>query len=154
MKKNTKVIVTKNNMVKLPEYQTKGSVGCDVYACVNLPVWIQPGESKLISTGLKVIIPEGYEIQVRPRSGLALKKQITVLNTPGTVDSDYRQEIGVILINHGKEPFHVNKGDRIGQLVMNKIEKIEWDLITEDQFKQIIEKEETERKGGFGSTGK
>lgn len=153
-KNKVTVAVVKNNMVKLPEYQTVGSAGCDVCACVNLPVWIQPGESKLIPTGLKVIIPEGYEIQVRPRSGLALKKQITVLNTPGTVDSDFRQEIGVILINHGKEPFHVNKGDRIGQLVINKVEKIEWDLITDEQFNQIKEEEENERNGGFGSTGK
>lgn len=108
---------------------------------------ILPGGRALIPTDLRVAIPEGYEIQVRPRSGLALKNGITVLNTPGTIDSDYRGEIGVIVINHGTEPFTIHAGDRIAQLVLNKVERIEW--------RQVDELPETARsEGGFGSTGK
>lgn len=108
---------------------------------------INPGGRALIPTDLRVAIPEGYEIQVRPRSGLALKNGITVLNTPGTIDADYRGEIGVIVINHGTEPFTIHAGDRIAQLVLNKVERIEWS--------QVEELPETTRgEGGFGSTGK
>lgn len=108
---------------------------------------INPGGRALIPTDLRVAIPEGYEIQVRPRSGLALKNGITVLNTPGTIDSDYRGEIGVIVINHGTEPFTIHAGDRIAQLVLNKVERIEW--------RHVDELPETARsEGGFGSTGK
>ena len=110
-------------------------------------ITINPGGRALIPTGLKVAIPEGYEIQVRPRSGLALKNGITLLNTPGTIDADYRGDIGVIIINHGTEPFIIKAGDRIGQIVLNKVEKIEWQQV--DTLPDTIRGE-----GGFGSTGK
>ena len=110
-------------------------------------ITINPGGRALIPTGLKVAIPEGYEIQVRPRSGLALKNGITLLNTPGTIDADYRGDIGVIIINHGTEPFIIKAGDRIGQIVLNKVEKIEWQQV--DTLPNTIRGE-----GGFGSTGK
>jgi dUTP pyrophosphatase len=139
------VKVKKQNDLQLPQYKTAGSAGCDVRANNKLPVWISPGDAALIPTGLFVAIPQGYEIQVRPRSGLALGKTITVLNTPGTIDSDYRDEIGVILINHGKTRFEVKKGDRIAQLVLQKVERIKWGV--EEEL------DGTDRKGGFGSTG-
>ena len=108
---------------------------------------INPGGRALIPTDLRVAVPEGYELQVRPRSGLALKNGITVLNTPGTIDADYRGEIGVIIINHGTESFTIKAGDRIGQIVLNKVEKIEW--------QQVDTLPDTTRgEGGFGSTGK
>ena len=110
-------------------------------------ITINPGGRALIPTGLKVAIPEGYEIQVRPRSGLALKNGITLLNTPGTIDADYRGDIGVIIINHGTEPFIIKAGDRIGQIILNKVEKIEWQQV--DTLPDTIRGE-----GGFGSTGK
>ena len=109
-------------------------------------VIINPGGRALIPTGLHIALPIGYEAQIRPRSGLALKNGITVLNTPGTIDSDYRGDVGVILINHGLEPFHVMQGDRIAQMVINKIEQVD--------FVQVDELNETNRgTGGFGSTG-
>lgn len=110
-------------------------------------ITINPGGRALIPTGLRVAIPEGYEIQVRPRSGLALKNGITLLNTPGTIDADYRGDIGVIVINHGTEPFTIMSGDRIGQIVLNKVERIEWKEV--DNLSDTIRGE-----GGFGSTGK
>lgn len=110
-------------------------------------ITINPGGRALIPTGLRVAIPEGYEIQVRPRSGLALKNGITLLNTPGTIDADYRGDIGVIVINHGTEPFTIIAGDRIGQIVLNKVERIEWKEV--DNLPDTIRGE-----GGFGSTGK
>ena len=110
-------------------------------------ITINPGGRALIPTGLRVAIPEGYEIQVRPRSGLALKNGITLLNTPGTIDADYRGDIGVIVINHGTEPFTIIAGDRIGQIVLNKVERIEWKEV--DNLSDTIRGE-----GGFGSTGK
>ena len=110
-------------------------------------ITINPGGRALIPTGLRVAIPEGYEIQVRPRSGLALKNGITLLNTPGTIDADYRGDIGVIVINHGTEPFTIVAGDRIGQIVLNKVERIEWKEV--DNLPDTIRGE-----GGFGSTGK
>ena len=110
-------------------------------------ITINPGGRALIPTGLRVAIPEGYEIQVRPRSGLALKNGITLLNTPGTIDADYRGDIGVIVINHGTEPFTIMAGDRIGQIVLNKVERIEWE--------EVYNLPDTIRgEGGFGSTGK
>ena len=110
-------------------------------------ITINPGGRALIPTGLRVAIPEGYEIQVRPRSGLALKNGITLLNTPGTIDADFRGDIGVIIINHGTEPFTIMAGDRIGQIVLNKVERIEW--------KEVYNLPDTIRgEGGFGSTGK
>ena len=154
---------------KLPKYETPQSAGCDVradfsrvspqnpiklfgdgeiiFAGESHPLTmlrLEPGSRALIPTGIFTAIPEGYEIQVRPRSGLALKKGLSVLNTPGTVDADYRAEIGVILINHSKEAVWIEDGERIAQFVLNKVEQIEWETV--DSLN------ETERKGGFGST--
>jgi dUTP pyrophosphatase len=131
----------------LPSYQTAHAAGMDLMAHLSTSVTLQPMERKLIPTGLFVEIPAGFEAQVRPRSGLALKKGITVLNSPGTVDADYRGEIGVILINLSNEPFSRENGERIAQLVIAAHEKAEW--------KQVEILEETQRgSGGFGSTGK
>ena len=131
---------------RLPQYKTSGSSGADVYAFIDSPVTIQPGEVKLIPTGLCCAIPEGYEIQVRPRSGLAAKNGITCLNTPGTIDSDYRGEIKVILINLGKENFTVNNGDRIAQFVVAPV--------VMGEFSIVSSLDKTQRgEGGFGSTG-
>ncbi len=130
--------------IPLPKYQTAGSAGMDVHSAEDLVV--PKGEFKIISTGLKFAIPAGYEIHVRPRSGLAAKNGVTVLNTPGTLDSDYRGILKVILINHGKEDFNIKKGDRIAQIVLNKFEAAELEVT--DSL------EETSRgEGGFGSTG-
>lgn len=131
----------------VPKYGSSLAAGADVKACIEQDLWIDSGESVLIPTGLKVEIPPGYEIQVRPRSGLALKHGITVLNTPGTIDADYRGEIGVILINHGKVPFQVTRGMRIAQVVLAQVCKACFAL---------EEKELTATgrgDGGFGHTG-
>ena len=129
-----------------PKYQTKSSAGMDLMAFVDDPVIIESGEWKLVSTGIYIKLPTGFEAQVRPRSGLALKKGITVLNSPGTIDSDYRGEIGVILINHSKNNFIVNSGDRIAQLVIAKHESI--------KLKNVESIDSSNRgTGGFGSTG-
>jgi dUTP pyrophosphatase len=134
--------LTKDSII--PEYMSKGSSGADIYADEELI--INPGEIKLVSTGFKLSIPEGFEGQVRPRSGLALKHGITVLNAPGTIDSDYRGEVKVILINLGKENFKINKGDRIAQLIIAEVVRANF-TITE-------ELEDTIRSdGGFGHTG-
>ena len=131
----------------LPEYKTDGSSGMDLMANVEQTVKILPGEKKLISTGIMVAIPEQYEIQIRPRSGLAAKNGISVLNTPGTIDSDYRGEIKVILINFGKDIFQINKNDRIAQMIVCPIIKVE--------LKEVENLPETVRgEGGFGSTNK
>ena len=131
----------------LPRYATEGAAGADVRACLpDGPVVIRSGEAKLIPTGIAVEIPEGFEIQVRPRSGLALKKGITVLNTPGTIDSDYRGQVGVVLINHSKNDFTVNHGERIAQFVFAKVEAVRYEVVGSLS--------ETERgSGGYGSTG-
>lgn len=141
-----KVINESNN--DLPQYETKGSAGMDVRAHLESgKIVIEPGERVLIKTGLKLNIPEGMELQVRPRSGLAYKHGITVLNSPGTIDSDYTGDCGVILINHGTSNFVVEPGDRIAQFVFAKYERIEFELSEE--------LDATERgEGGFGSTGK
>lgn len=132
---------------ELPAYSTPHSAGMDVRAFLPEDVVIKPLERKLVPTGLYVEIPVGYEAQIRPRSGLALKKGITILNTPGTIDADYRGEIGVILINLSSEEFIVKNGDRIGQMVFAAHEKVEWKLSEE--------LESTARgEGGFGHTGK
>ena len=128
----------------LPQYARTGDAGMDVFANVEEAVVIKAGERALIPTGLKVGIPVGYEIQVRPRSGLALKKGITVLNTPGTIDAGYRNEVGVILMNHSNEDFIVNPGDKIVQIVLKKFETIEW--------KEVEELGGYDRGGGFGHT--
>lgn len=133
--------------VVIPEYKTAGAAGADVCAFVESPVELNPGDRALIGTGLFFAIPDGYEIQVRPRSGLAAKNGVTVLNAPGTIDSDYRGELKVILINHGKEKFTVNNGDRIAQIVAAPV--------TRAQFCAVETLDQTERgSGGFGSTGK
>jgi len=132
--------------LNLPEYQTVGSSAVDLYAAVSADVLVKPRERKLIPTGISIAMPEGYEAQVRPRSGLALKHHIGILNSPGTIDSDYRGIVGVILFNFGKKPFTVNRGDRIAQMVFNKIERAEFEVVDE------IDK--TKRgDGGFGHTG-
>ncbi|TDQ28664.1 dUTP diphosphatase [Tenacibaculum caenipelagi] len=129
-----------------PTYETEGSAGMDLRANLNEPVILKPLERAIIKTGLFIALPVGYEAQVRPRSGLAAKKGITVLNSPGTVDADYRGEIGVILVNLSNEDFIVNDGERIAQLVIAKHERVQWQEV------ELLN--ETERgAGGFGSTG-
>lgn len=130
--------------LELPKYTTDGAAGMDVLAAED--VTIAPGARHAVATGLAVAIPAGYEIQVRPRSGLALKHGITVPNTPGTIDSDYRGELKVILINHGSEPFAIARGDRVAQLVLAPVTQAAWD--------EVADLDETTRgAGGFGSTG-
>lgn len=132
----------------LPKYETIGSAGMDVRAMCSEPIVIAPGKSAIISTGLHVEIPVGYEIQVRSRSGLAAKKKIFVLNSPGTIDSDYRNEIGVILMNLGDSDFTVENGERIAQLVLNEVPQINWISVN-----TLDELSSTDRgMGGFGST--
>ncbi|MCX6987736.1 MAG: dUTP diphosphatase [Chlamydiae bacterium] len=130
----------------LPVYSSDLAAGADVKACIQEDMVIEAGASVLIPTGLKLSIPEGYEIQVRPRSGLALKQQITVLNTPGTIDADYRGEVGVILINHGKQSFIVSRGMRIAQLVLARVAQAQYQLV--DGLSVTLR-----GVGGFGHTG-
>ena len=143
-----KILVKKlNSKVKLPSYKTKGSSGMDLMAFLNEPISINPQISKLIPTGISIAIPENTEVQIRPRSGLAAKNNISILNTPGTIDSDYRGELKVILYNHGDKEFIVNNGDRIAQMVLVPIIKA--------TFEEVESLPETIRgEGGFGSTGK
>lgn len=132
--------------VDLPAYASLGASGADVRAFLKQPISLAPGNSVLVPTGLRFAIPEGYEIQVRPRSGLALKYGMTVLNTPGTIDADYRGELGIILINHGKEPFLIEPGMRIAQLVLSPV--------VQARFLTCESLEMSERRsGGFGHTG-
>jgi dUTP pyrophosphatase len=141
------VAVINTSQNNLPAYETLSSAGMDVRAALNETVTLHPLERKLIPTGLFLEIPHGYEVQVRPRSGLAYKNGVTVLNAPGTIDADYRGEVGVLLVNLSNEPFTIASGDRIAQLVVAKVEQIEW--------KPTSQLSETERgEGGFGSTGK
>ena len=136
-----------NQKAKLPSYKTSGSSGMDLMACVDEPIIIKPNESMLIPTGISIAIPEDTEVQIRPRSGLAAKSNISVLNTPGTIDSDYRGELKIILFNHGKDEFTVNDEDRVAQMVLMPILKVE--------IEETNELPETIRgSGGFGSTGK
>ena len=136
-----------NHNAKLPKYKTDGSSGMDLMACIEDQILIAPQTSKLIPTGIAIAIPEDTEVQIRPRSGLAAKSNISVLNTPGTIDSDYRGELKVILFNHGKDEFIVNNEDRIAQMVLMPVLKV--------KFEEINELPETIRgSGGFGSTGK
>ena len=136
-----------NSKVQLPKYKTDGSSGMDLMAFLDKPISILPKKSELIPTGLSIAIPNNTEIQIRPRSGLAAKNNISVLNTPGTVDSDYRGEIKVILYNHGDKEFIVNSEDRIAQMVLTPIIKA--------SFEEVDDLPETIRgEGGFGSTGK
>ena len=135
--------------LSLPAYETSGSAGMDVRAAVpqESPVSLAPGERALIPTGLSLAVPSGYELQIRPRSGLAVKHGLTCLNTPGTIDSDYRGEVKVILINHGSETFEIRRGERIGQMILAPVTRLIWQTV--DAL------DETARgAGGFGSTGR
>ncbi len=130
----------------LPQYKTSGAAGMDLFAAVENSVTVSPGDVMMIPTGIRLSIPPGYEGQVRPRSGLALKYGIGLLNSPGTIDSDYRGLVGVIVFNFGETPFVVKRGDRIAQLVICKVEKV--------SFQAVDELDSSERNsGGFGSTG-
>lgn len=142
---NVKII--KKSTHALPNYETAQSAGMDLRANLESPVELKPLERKLIPTGLFIELPEGYEAQIRARSGLAAKFGITLLNSPGTIDADYRGEIKVILVNLSNEPFIINDGERIAQMIVSKHERVEWQL--EEELA------ESERgTGGFGSTGK
>ncbi|MDA9811566.1 dUTP diphosphatase [Flavobacteriaceae bacterium] len=141
------VSVQNDSPYELPFYATKAAAGADLKAALDEPLTLKPLERKVIGTGLKIALPEGFEAQVRPRSGLAAKHGISVLNSPGTIDADYRGEIGVIIVNLSNEDFTIHPGERIAQLVLARFEQINW---------QITESlSQTERgDGGFGSTGK
>ena len=143
----TKILIKRlSKEISLPKYETNGSSGMDLAANIVDDINIDPGKTAIIPTGLALSIPKGFEVQIRPRSGLAAKKKISVLNTPGTIDSDYRGEIKVILINQGQETFKVEKGLRIAQMVVCPV--------VQAQIKEVEDISETERgKGGFGSTG-
>jgi len=132
--------------VTLPKYQTDHSAGLDLCACIDRDIILMPGERVLVPTGVSIELPDGYEAQVRPRSGLAINHGVTVLNSPGTIDPDYRGEVKVILINLGKEPFVIKNGMRIAQMVISKFERVEVEVVEELS--------QTRRgEGGFGSTG-
>lgn len=143
------VLIKKLNHAKdlpLPNYESVSAAGMDLRAALNETVVLKPGERKLIPTGLQMAVPEGYEAQIRPRSGLAIKNGITMLNTPGTIDADYRGEVKVIAVNLGENDFEINHGDRIAQLVIAPV--------TQFPVVEVDELTETERgEGGFGSTG-
>ena len=143
----TKILIKRlSKEISLPKYETAGSSGMDLAANIAGNINIDPGKTAIIPTGLALSVPKGFEVQIRPRSGLAAKKKISVLNTPGTIDSDYRGEIKVILINLGQEAFKVEKGLRIAQMVVCPV--------VQAQIKEVEDLSETERgKGGFGSTG-
>ncbi len=139
-----KIVNTSDN--PLPKYSTSLSAGMDLRANLKEPVLLKPMERGLIPTGLYIELPDGYEAQIRPRSGLALKKGISVLNTPGTIDADYRGEVGIILVNLSEQDFLVNHGERICQMVINKVETVVWN--------EVSSLEESDRgAGGFGHTG-
>ena len=143
-----KVLVKKlNSLAKLPSYKTNGASGMDLMACIEKPISLEPGKSCLIPTGLSVAFSEKYEIQIRPRSGLAAKNNISVLNTPGTIDSDYRGEIKIILFNHGNKNFKISNNDRIAQMILTPVVKM--DLEETNELPESMRGE-----GGFGSTGK
>ena len=143
-----KVLIKKlSSDVKLPSYKTSGASGMDLMAHIKSPMIIKPKTSELIPTGLSVAFSEEYEIQIRPRSGLAAKNNISVLNTPGTIDSDYRGELKIIIYNHGNEDFTVNNSDRIAQMVLTPVVKME--IQETDELPETLRGE-----GGFGSTGK
>ena len=146
IKNNMEVKIVNKSRHRLPEYQTALSAGMDLKANTSEPIVLNPMQRELIPTGIYIQLPEGYEAQIRPRSGLAAKYGITVANAPGTIDADYIGEIKVILINLSKEKFVINPGERIAQMVISKYEKIEWN--------EVSELEKTDRgEGGFGSTG-
>ena len=143
-----KVLIKKlNPNVELPSYKTNGASGMDLMAFIEEPIKIAPNSSYLVPTGISMAFLEDYEVQIRPRSGLAAKNSITVLNTPGTIDSDYRGEIKIILFNHGKEDFLINNKDRIAQIILTPVVKMEFEET--DNLPDTLRGE-----GGFGSTGK
>lgn len=143
----TKVNIVNKSKHPLPAYGTALSAGMDLRANIDQEIVLQPGERRLVPTGLFIALPVGYEAQIRPRSGLALKHGISLVNTPGTIDADYRGEIGIIMINHSQEPFVIKDGERICQMVISKYETIAW--------QDCDSLDETERgAGGFGHTGK
>jgi len=133
--------------IPLPKYMTTGAAGLDLYACITEGIRIEPGNTALVPTGLALDIPKGYEAQIRPRSGLALKWGITLLNSPGTIDSDYRGEVKVIIINHGREPFVINRGERIAQMVFCPIATASLEVVDE-----LSQSDRGQR--GFGHTGR
>jgi dUTP pyrophosphatase len=142
-----KVKIVNKSLNEIPAYSTTQSAGMDLRADLSEPVTISPLERKLIPTGLFIQLPDGYEAQVRPRSGLAINKGITVLNSPGTIDADYRGEIKIILINLSQEDFIINNGERIAQMIIAPYKQVEW--------QEVTQLDESERgKGGFGHTGK
>lgn len=142
-----KIKVVNSSPNELPKFATDDSAGMDLRADLAEEISINPGQRCIVSTGIKIAIPPGYEAQIRPRSGLAIKHGVTVLNSPGTIDADYRGDIGVILINLGQEPFLIKSGDRIAQMIINKFERFEWN--------QSETLDETLRgEGGFGHSGR
>jgi len=146
MQKRVKVGILIEDEEFCPTYGTAEAAGADLRAAITEDLLIEPGESQLIPTGVRLEIPEGYEVQLRPRSGLALKSQITLLNSPGTIDSDYRGELKLILINHGKEPFRVTRGMRIGQMILAPVFQVEF--IRQESLEMTLRGE-----AGFGHTG-
>ncbi|HRT62513.1 MAG TPA: dUTP diphosphatase [Syntrophales bacterium] len=132
--------------IELPRYMTECAAGMDIFAAVTEPEILRPGERKMIPTGIRIALPAGYEAQIRPRSGLAIRNGVTLLNTPGTIDADYRGEIGVIMINHGREPFEVKRGDRIAQMTVHRVCRVSWQ--STPSLDPTIRGE-----GGFGHTG-
>lgn len=139
-------VINLSEDLPLPSYQTELSAGMDLLAAVEEEIVLVPGQIRLIPTGLKIAVPNGYEAQIRPRSGLALKHGISMVNCVGTIDADYRGEVGVILINHGKEAFRIKRGDRIAQMVINPI--------IQAVFEPVESLDQTQRgEGGFGHTG-
>ena len=142
-----KVKIVNNSQNSIPNYGTNQSAGMDLRANLVEPLILKPFERKLVPTGLFIQLPEGYEAQIRPRSGLAINKGVTVLNSPGTIDADYRGEIKIILINFSQEDFIINNGERIAQMIISSYEQIEWN--------EVVQLDESERgEGGFGHTGK
>ena len=141
-----KVKIINRSGHQLPAYETPSSAGMDVRACLEKPVTLQPLERALIPTGLRVQLPQGHEMQIRPRSGLALKHGISLVNSPGTVDADYRGEIGILVINLSNEPFVINDGERICQIVITNYTHVEWDPVEEIDYN-------VRGEGGFGHTG-
>jgi dUTP pyrophosphatase len=142
-----KIKVNYTGKHELPQFETAQSAGMDLRANIDAPVVLQPGDRALIPTGIKMALPDGYEAQIRPRSGLAYKHGITVLNSPGTIDADYRGDVGVLLINHGQEPFTVEDGMRVAQMVVAQYSQFQWE--------PVADLSATDRgEGGFGSTGK
>ena len=147
---NNKVAISVKRLqgkdISLPRYMTENSAGMDIFAAVNGEETLLPGERRLIPTGIAIALPPGYEAQIRPRSGLAVEGGVTVLNSPGTIDADYRGEVKILIINHGDKPFAVKRGDRIAQMVIHKIYRASWNMT--DNLEITVRGD-----GGFGHTG-